>query len=155
MPFRALLILPFLAWAGACGPGGADRPLDYKVARAVSDAVAVALVKGDAKNLFALLDEGFLTVVANQGELEKFLAGMNEQFGQPEEYELKHSADSRRVDGSWNRVSKVFWYSVKTTRHPKGKYFLKVEIVPSGKGGRLVTSGFGLLTFETLPRFLQ
>jgi hypothetical protein len=94
-------------------------------------------------------------VVSNEADLEKFLGGMNDQFGKPTSFEYRHSLDSRRVDGTWNRVSRVLWYSVETTKHPKGKYFLKVEIVADGSGKRLVTSGFGLLTFETLPKFLR
>jgi hypothetical protein len=129
--------------------------LEYKPTRLVSDAVAGALVRGDTKSLFALLDTGFRTVVSNEVDLRKFLDGMNEKFGQPLEIDFKHSLDSRRVDGPSNRVSKVFWYAVKTTKYPKGKYFLKIEIVQSDSNRDLVTSGFGLLTFQDIPKFLQ
>jgi len=152
---RSLGVVALLLWTGACGPVGFDRPLEYRPSRIVSDAVAGALVRGDTKSLFALLDEGFRTVVSNEGDLQKFLAGMDGQFGQPLEIDFKHSLDSRRVDGPSNRVSKVFWYAVRTTKYPKGKYFLKVEIVRSDSGKDLVTSGFGLLTFEKIPKFLQ
>ena len=152
---RALTALLLLLGVGACGPVGFDRPLEYKPSRTVSDAVAGALVRGDTKSLFALLDTGFRTVVSSEGELQKFLDGMDEKFGRPQEIDFKHSLDSRRVDGPSNRVSKVFWYAVKTSKYPKGKYFLKVEIVQSDSGRALVTSGFGLLTFEKTPKFLQ
>jgi len=152
---RSLTGILLLLGAGACGPVGFDRPLEYKPSRTVSDAVAGALIRGDTKSLLALLDEGFRTVVSNEGDLRKFLDGMNERFGQPQEIDFKHSLDSRRVDGPSNRVSKIFWYAVKTTKYPKGKYFLKVEIVRSETDRALVTSGFGLLTFEKTPRFLQ
>jgi hypothetical protein len=155
MTARGLGVVALLLGAGACGPVGHDRPLEYKASRLVSDAVAGALVRGDTKSLFALLDTGFRTVVSNEGDLRKFLDGMDEKFGQPLEVDFKHSLDSRRVDGPFNRVSKVFWYAAKTTKYPKGKYFLKVEIVRSESGRDLVTSGFGLLTFQDVPKFLQ
>jgi len=152
---RILGVVLLVLGAVACEPVGHDRPLDPKVSRTVSDAVAGALVRGDAKNLFALLDQGFRTVVSNEADLEKFLGDMNGQFGKPTLFEFKHALDSRRVDGSWNRVSRVLWYAVETTKYPKGRYFLKVEIVSAGSGSRLVTSGFGLLTFESPPKFLR
>lgn len=154
--FRSLLFCCLLPLLSSCGTGG-EQPLEYKAARVVSDAVADALVKGDTHKLYSLLDVGFQTVVKNETEFKSQMVKMDAQFGQPVEFEYKHTQVGRRVDGVWNRPSRVFWYAVKTTKYPKGKYFLKVEIVPSGIGGRgMDTSGFGLLTFDKkVPSFLQ
>lgn len=131
--------------------------MEYKASRLVSDAVAEALVKGDTHHLFELLDVGFQTVVKDEKDLQAYMNRMDAQFGQPLEYEYKHTQAGRRVDGVWNRPSRIFWYAIKTTKYPKGKYFLKIEIVPSGVGGRgMDTSGFGLLTFDRkVPSYLE
>ncbi len=160
MKYRFLFLIcliPFL-FTGACTEPAtpAIKPLDFTDAKSVADAIASDLVQDDAADLFKHLDVGFQTMVKNEKEVKKVLGRMYAESGPPLECVYKISQSGIRKDGVWERPSRTFWYSVRTKKYQKGKYFLKVEIVPAFNGHPLDTSGFGILSFkDKVPDYLQ
>lgn len=144
-----------MGFLGSCGPtpDTQEKPVvplaEYSQARAMADAVANDLVQQDMKDLFQRLDVGFHMVVSGDKELANQVKKMEGMYGRLKEWRFKMSQTGVRKDGVWRRASRSFVYAVKTTKYPYGKYFLKVEIVPSYDGkGPIDVSGFGYFTFS-------
>ncbi len=146
--------------ACGCGPNPAEPPLpqvDYVKAKALSDAVAADLARGDAKDLDGRLDIGFRSVVRGPEDVRKVLGKMEESYGRPTRWVFKIEQPGVRTDGPWKRTSLSFFYEVQTTKYPLGKYFLKVEVVNAFTGGYPDVSGFGFFTFKdgNVPDYLK
>jgi hypothetical protein len=132
------------------------KPLDFAQAKTVSDVIANDLLQNDVKDLYKHLDVGFQMMVKDDKDVAKVLEKMYAESGRPLEFDFKISKTGIRKDGSWERPSRTFWYAARTSLFDKGKYFLKVEIVPAYGGNPLNTSGFGLLYFkDKVPSYLQ
>ncbi len=132
------------------------KPLEYIQSKSISDLIANDLIQNDVKDLYKHLDVGFQMVVKDEKDVAMVLDKMYAESGRPLEFDFKISQTGVRKDGSWERPSRTFWYTAKTTKFDKGKYFLKVEIVPAYGGSPLDTSGFGLLSFkDKVPSYLQ
>jgi hypothetical protein len=151
---RFILLTVMGFWCG-CGPkpDNQEKPIvpmaDYSLARNMANAVASDLVQGDMKDLFQRLDPGFHMVVNSDQELQKQVKKMEGMYGRLLEWRFKMSQTGVRKDGVWRRGSRAFLYAVKTSKYPYGKYFLKVEVVPSYDGkGPIDVSGFGYFTFN-------
>lgn len=151
-PFLLLAAFGFL---GSCGPkpDTEEKPIvpmaEYSQARSMANAVANDLLQGDMKDLFQRLDPGFHMVVNSDQELRNQVQKMEGMYGHLLEWRFKMSQTGVRKDGVWRRGSRAFIYAVKTTKHPYGKYFLKVEVVPAYDGkGPIDVSGFGYFTFS-------
>jgi hypothetical protein len=152
------LILLLMIFFPACGRPRVDpqTPPDPGAARTLSDVVAEDLVKKNSQDLYSRLDWGFQNIVRNPADVEKVLEKMFTQYGQPVQCEIKASQPGQKMDGLQIRPTRVFWYAVKTTKYPKGKYFLKIEIIRSVGGSILDVSGFGFLSFEKgTPSYLK
>ena len=153
---RLLFFLVLPLGLPACGEKAPEFvPPDAEESKIMSEGLAADLVKADSSDLYSRLDEGFNTVVSKPPEMQKVMEKMFAEYGQPQEYKLRTSQVAQRVDGPNIRPTRVFWYAVKTTKYPSGKYFLKVEIVKSLYGQHVDVSGFGFLTFEKTPSFLK
>ncbi len=153
--FTILAPLVLLGLWGGCGPrpDSEEKPVvpmaDYTQARSMANQVANDLIQEDIKDLYQLLDSGFHMVVASDQELKKQIGKMEGVYGRLLEFRFKMSQTGIRKDGVWRRGSRAFIYAVKTTKHPFGKFFLKVEVVPSYDGkGPIDVSGFGYFTFD-------
>ena len=159
MRYRWLWLFTFPAMLlGGCQEAAppAMKPLDYTQSRDVADAIANDLIQNDVKDLFKRLDVGFQMVVKNEDDVKKVLQKMYAESGPPIECDFKISKTTIRKDGVWERPCRVLWYAVRTKKFEKGKYFLKVEIVPAFGGKTLDTSGFGILSFKgDVPEYLQ
>ena len=151
------LLLAGVVWTGCQEKAPANmKPLDFTVSRDVADAIANDLVQDDTKDLFKRLDVGFQMVVKNEKDVKDVLKKMYAESGKPIECDFKISQTGIRKDGVWERPSRTFWYSVRTKKFEKGRYFLKVEIVPAFSGSPLDTSGFGILSFKAdVPDYLK
>lgn len=146
--------------ACGCGPNSSEPPLpqvDYVKAKVLSDAVATDLVRGDAKDLDTRLDVGFRSVVRGPEDLQKVLVKMYGSYGHPLQWVFKIEQSGVRTDGPWRRSSLNFFYAVRTTKYPLGKYFLKVEAVNAFNGGPPDVSGFGFFSFkdDKVPDYLK
>ena len=142
----------------ACGERTRELPpTEYLKAKAFSDAVAQDILHRDLEDLYKRLDSGFQTMISKPEDLVEVIKKMDDYYGKLLEIEFKAAKESIRVDGAWKRPSRIFWYAARTAKHPKGVYFLKIEIVTTFDGQSLSTSGFGLLTFndKKIPRELQ
>lgn len=154
-----LAVLPVLFLAG-CGPKS-EPPLpeiDFDKAKAISDAVADDLVREDMKDLSDKLDVGFSTLVKGPDDLKKVVEKMYGVYGKPLKCDYKVAQSGVRQDDTWKRPTRTFFYAVKTTKYPMGKYFLKVEVARSFSGGFLDVSGFGFFTFKqdvAVPNYLK
>ena len=147
-----------LLFIGACTEPAppAIKPLDYTVAKSVADVIANDLIQDDVADLFKHMDVGFQMIVKSEKDVKEVLKKMYAESGPPVECVYKISEAGIRKDGVWERPSRTFWYSVRTKKFEKGKYFLKVEIVPAFSGHPLDTSGFGILSFkDKVPDYLQ
>jgi hypothetical protein len=131
--------------------------LDLQRSRAVADTVANDLIGDNPKDLFNHLDAGFYSLVRDDKEMEGVLQKMYGVYGRPQECEYKISKTGTRVDGTWKRPKRVFYYAVKTTLYPKGKYFLKIEVVPNAQATLIDVSGFGFFEFKdgNIPDYLR
>ncbi len=161
-PLRLVFLGALLFCLGACGcgPHSSEPPLpqvDYVKAKALSDAVAADLVRGDAKDLDGRLDVGFRSVVRGPEDLQKVLEKMYGSYGRPTRWVFRVEQPGVRTDGPWKRVSLSFFYAVQTTQYPLGRYFLKVEVVNAFSGGPPDVSGFGFFTFKdgSVPDYLK
>lgn len=155
---RPALLLPLVLSLPACWDEEREvPPTEYLKAKACSDAVADDLLKRNIQDLYQRMDVGFQTMVSKPEDLVEVIKKMDDYYGKLLEIEFKASKESIRIDGKWKRPSRLFWYAAKTAKHPKGIYFLKIEIVPTFDGKGVDTSGFGLLTFKDnkIPRDLQ
>ena len=158
MTHRFGLCLLLILFSGACGeaPPPAQHVVDYEGAKLISDRIANDLLQDDAEDIYQHLDVGFQMVVKDAKDVKKTLEKMYIEPGHPVNFEFKISKIGTRVDGSWVRPFRTFWYAVKTEKFQKGKYFLKVEIVPAIGGSPLNVSGFGILSFKnSIPSYLQ
>jgi hypothetical protein len=148
-----------LVGLSSCGP--APEPslpeLDLQQSRAISDAVANDLIGDNSIDLFKRLDEGFHALVKNDKETEAVIQKMYGLYGRPLECEYKVSKSGTRIDGTWKRSKRDFFYAVKTTQYPKGKYFLKIEVVANAQATAIDVSGFGFFDFKdgNVPDYLR
>lgn len=155
--------LPFLLWmlllplgTLSCGENAPDlAPPDALDSKRMSDDVATDLVNVNSNNLYTKLDEGFNTMISKPADLQKVMEKMNAKYGMPLTCIYKTSQVSQRVDGPHVRPSRIFWYAVKTSKFPVGKYYLKVEVVRAINGQHPDISGFGFLSFPKVPSFLR
>jgi hypothetical protein len=152
---RLLLLMLLPLGLGACREKTPEFvPPDATGSKKMSDGLAESLVRADSNDIFTRLDEGFNTIVSKPTDVQKVLNKMYKDNGQPLEYKFVTSQIAQRVDGPNIRPTRIFWYSVKTTKHPMGKYFIKVEIVKSLYGKHVDVSGFGIINFDKIPAFL-
>jgi hypothetical protein len=155
----SFLGLLFLAGLSSCGP--APDPglplLDLQQSRAISDAAANDLIGDNAMDLFNRLDAGFYALVKDQKEMEGVIQKMYEAYGRPLECVYKISKSGTRIDGTWKRSKMDFFYAVKTTKYPMGKYFLKIEVVSNARETAIDVSGFGFFEFKDgkVPDYLR
>jgi hypothetical protein len=153
---RLLLLVLLPLGLGACREAEPQFvPPDAGESKKMSDGLAESLVKGNSSDIFTRLDEGFNAIVAKPADVQKVLNKMNADYGQPLEYKFVTSQIAQRVDGPNIRPTRVFWYSVKTTKHSMGKCFIKVEVVKSLYGKHVDVSGFGIMPFDKVPSFLR
>jgi hypothetical protein len=128
----------------------------YNDGLVLANKVTDDLVQDNATDLFDHMDEGFTTLVKNSEELEKVLKNMYKQYGKPVAVELKACQTGYRVDGTYERPRRSYLYACQTTKYPMGNYIMKVEVVPSHDLGKLVTSGFGIITYpKGIPDYLK
>lgn len=161
--FAVVRLLPlallgfFLFGCGLQAPPPVPK-IDFDKAKAISDGVADELVKKDINDLYQKLDVGFHLIVKGPGDLKGVVEKMDELYGNPLKYEYKMAQSGIRTDETWQRPTRTFFYAVKTTKYPMGKYFLKVEVVRAFDGGFLDVSGFGFFTFKEgteVPDYLK
>ena len=156
---RAFLVLFSFLFIASCGeppPPPPPKAVDLAAAKLISDQIADDLLNDNVDDIYKHLDVGFQLIVKDAKDVKKNLDGMYVEPGHPTNFEFKISKISTRKDGSWVRPCRNFWYAVQTKKYKKGKYFLKVEIVPSIGGGPLDVSGFGILSFKNqVPSDLQ
>jgi hypothetical protein len=162
LPLFALILISLLVLSlfhsGGQQPSVVPTPqVDFNKAKTVSDAVPDDLAKGNTKDLLGRLDLGFHMMVKDEGDLRKVMEKMDGTYGRPVQWVFKVSNPGIRQDGNWKRASQTFYYAVKTTQYPMGKYFLKVEVVTAFSGGFLDVSGFGYFTFKDgqVPDYLK
>ncbi len=125
--------------------------INYYHGLEVSDRVANDLIKDNAKDLFSILDEGFSTRLKTADELEHVLQDMFGQYGRPLKVTLKACETGYRADGLVERPRRSYFYTCGTTKYPLGKYFVKVEVVPSRDYMKLGVTGFGIVGFSGSP----
>jgi hypothetical protein len=130
--------------------------INYNDGLSIANRVSDDLVEDNSKDLFGLLDEGFTTRVANSTELEKSLQDMYAQYGKPVRADLKACEIGYRADGTYERPRRSYVYACQTTKYALGSYFVKVEVVPARDFSKLVTSGFGIITYpKGIPAYLK
>ncbi len=150
-----------ILWAGLSSCGSSPEPglpeLDLQQARAVSDAAANDLIGDNSKDLFNRLDAGFSAMVRDEKDVEKVIQKIYGFYGRPLECDYKISKSGTRVDGTWKRSKRDFFYAAKTTKYPKGKYFLKIEVVANAQASSIDVSGFGFFDFKdgNIPDYLR
>jgi len=154
-----ILVLSFPFLMTACGQK--ERPIqeiDYVGSKLISDAAAQDLVASNSKDLMSRLDVGFTMLVKDENDLKKVLKKMDDEYGRPTEFLFKIAQPGIREDGAFKRPKRTFWYQVKTLKHPKGDYYLKVEVCRAFSSDTINVSGFGIFTFKDksrVPDFLK
>lgn len=112
--------------------GGTDDT--YQMALQFSDGFVAAVVEGDHKEVYAMMDATFRAAVP-EGQMGPMLQQMFDAYGgKPIKAELKAKESGYRLhEGTQVRVHK-FWYELQGSHYGKGDFTLFVETVPAGEG---------------------
>jgi hypothetical protein len=140
-----------------CGPvQPPPLPLDLEQGKKLSDVVALDYFDNNSADLFQKLDAAFLTQVKGPNDLKKVLRHIRFLYGDPVAFDYQAATSGNRQEGYEEKPYLDFWYRLRTTRYPKGNYFLKIEIVRAQGAAFEDVGGFGVLTFDQdLPSYLQ
>jgi hypothetical protein len=155
---RFLLVAWIWALQGiGCGPvQPPPEPLDLEQGKKLSDTVALDYFDDNSADLFQRLDAAFLTQVKGPDDLKKVLRHIRFLYGDPVAYDYQAATSGNRQEGYAEKPYLDFWYRLRTTRYPKGNYFLKIEVVRAQGASFQDVGGFGVLTFDQdLPAYLQ
>ena len=127
-----------------------DATIDLQEARVFSDALVALIIADQPADIWQKM-EARLRQELPATQMRSVLDQVYAQYGgRPVEAEFKSESSGRKVylDGT-SKPMRKFWYAVRTTTHPKGKYFLFVEVVPDE--GRLACTGFSIVSFPGGP----
>jgi hypothetical protein len=122
--------------------------MDHATAQKVSDSYMSALTADRVDSALDKMEPDFIQMAGGKAKAE---AGIRELFnycGRPLESELRHEETEFLVYADGRRAPmRAFYYSGKTTQHPKGVCFFAVRVVP-GQGG----TGMKVVNFGPLKR---
>jgi hypothetical protein len=119
--------------------------IDASKARAFSDSLVKAILEGKPAEIRRHMEDAFRVAVPDN-QMEPLLTRVYSYGGKPLEAEFKSAEVGYRLyEGGRAKPLRKFWYAVRTSEHPKGKYFLFVEVVPDETS--LACASFQIVSF--------
>ena len=113
--------------------------IDAHKARVFADGLLKDLEKDMPSEVYRKMEATF-RLSANEQEFEVTLKNLYATYGKPLESEYIHdTVGVRTYSGGEMKPLRKLFYAVKTTKYPKGVYYLAIEVVPDGSG--LASSG--------------
>jgi hypothetical protein len=152
MRILSLVFIATISLLSGCNllPNGSS--MDYGEARKVSDSYMSDLVADHVGKALDKMELQAVQAAGGKAKAEAALRGLFDYCGRPLESELRHDdtgfflgADGRRAP------TRGFYYSGRTTQHPKGVCFFAVKVVPGDSGMKVVSFGPLKLITGELP----
>lgn len=131
-----------------------ESSIDQKAARAFSDALVLALIDMNGKGLYIRMENAFQKI-SKEEEMIEMLDKICAYSGKPLEAEFKNYEDGFKLypDGLRKPMRK-YWYSVRTTSHEKGSYYLFVDVV--AEDNLPACTGWSIVSFTSgVPEALK
>jgi len=126
--------------------------MDRRRAKEVSDSFMADLVANQVYQAVGRMEDGEI----DKRQAEAGIRGLFEYCGKPLEYEYKHFETGTRLYSSGRTKSVLkFYYSGKTTQHPKGICFFSVEVVANNSEYEVAVFGPLKLQSGELPEWLR
>jgi hypothetical protein len=123
----------------------ADKAINLKQARKLSDSIADALLKDDRASVRNAMEKGFRDYY-NDTSFSSLIDQMFAAYGKPLAVEYKMDELGRKTaTGGYDKPVRKFWYATRTSKYEKGTVYLVVDIVPDE--GALAGSSVSLVTF--------
>jgi hypothetical protein len=140
-----MIALAFVAVA--CAFSGCHREpngssIDRTQAKTVSDSYMSDLVADRVNLALERMEPEFIQAAGGNAKAEAQLRGLLNYCGRPLESELSHEATGLFLYGDGRRAPmRAFYYSGRTTQHPKGICLFAVKVVPGENGIKVVSFG--------------
>jgi hypothetical protein len=130
--------------------------MDRAEAQRVSDSYMGDLVADRVDLALDKMEPEFLQAAGGKTKAEVGLRDLFNYCGRPLEKELRHDETGFFLYGDGRSAPmRGFYYSGKTTQHPKGVCFFAVRVVPSEKGMKLANFGPLKLLSGQLPEWAR
>jgi hypothetical protein len=154
-----ITLLAFIAIVSALNgchllPSGSS--MDHAAAQEVSDSYMADLVADRVDLASDKMEPQFIQAAGGKAKAEAVLRGLFDYCGRPLESELRHEDTGFFLYGDGRRApTRGFYYSGRTTQHPKGVCFFTVHVVPGENGMKVVTFGPMKLMGGQLPEWAR
>jgi hypothetical protein len=126
--------------------------MDHAEAQRLSDSYMSNLVADRADLALAEMEPQFVEAAGGKATAEAGLRDLFNYCGRPLEGELRHEETGFFVYGDGRRAPmRAFYYSGRTSHHPKGVCFFAVRVVPGQNGMKVVNFGPLKLLTGQLP----
>src|SRR5258708_23162278 len=135
-------------------PNGSS--MDRAEAQKVSDSYMSDLVADRVDLALDKMEPKFLQAAGGKTKAEAALRDLFNYCGRPLESELRHEETGFFLNADGRRVPMLgFYYSGRTTQHPKGVCFFAVKVVPGQNGMKVVSFGPLKLVTGQLPEWAR
>jgi hypothetical protein len=135
-------------------PNGSS--IDHEEAQKSSDSYMSDLVADRVDLALGKMGPQFLQGAGGKSKAEAGLRNLFDYCGRPLESELRHEDTGFFLYGDGTRAPmRGFYYSGKTTKHPKGICFFAVRVVPAENGLEVVSFGPLKLLGGELPEWAR
>jgi len=135
-------------------PNGSS--MDRAEAQRVSDSYMSDLVADRVDLALDKMELEFMQAAGGKTKAETILRNLFNYCGRPLERELRHEETGFFLYGDGRRAPmRGFYYSGRTTQHPKGVCFFAVKVVPGENGMRVVSFGPLKLLTGQLPEWAR
>ena len=140
-----MIFLLFVAVAcvfSDCHPESNGSSIDRTQAKAVSDSYMSNLVADRVDLALERMEPQFIQSAGGNAKAEAQLRDLFNYCGRPLEFELSHEETGIFLYGDGRRAPMLgFYYSGRTTQHPKGICLFAVRVVPSENGIKVASFG--------------
>lgn len=150
-------VFVLLVFVGAgCGSLVNGSSMDQAKAQSVSDSYMANLVADRVDLALDKMGPEFLGAAGGKTKAEAGLRNLFNHCGRPLESELRHEETGSFMYADGRTVPmRAFYYSGKTTQHPKGVCFFAVRVVPATDRMKVVNFGPLKLMAGKLPEWAR
>lgn len=130
--------------------------MDHAQAQSISDSYMSNLVTDRVDLALDKMGPEFLEAAGGTSKAEAELRNLFDYCGRPLESELRHEETGFFTYANGKIVPmRAFFYSGRTTQHPKGVCFFAVRVVPAPNGMKVVNFGPLKLVTGKLPEWAR
>jgi hypothetical protein len=156
MRITPFVFIAIVSVFGGCHvlPNGSS--MDRAEAQKVSDSYMSNLVADRVDLALDKMEPQFLQAAGGKTKAEAALQDLFNYCGRPLESELRHEETGFFLGADGRRAPmRGFYYSGRTTQHPKGVCFFAVNVVPGENGMKVVSFGPLKLLTGQLPEWAR